>query len=226
MNSQAIQSPFLSNYSKATLWLAIITIIVIPPFSIANLMKGHFILAFICFSFMVLLVLQCALIRSSRYSVAFTLLALVPAITLYIFFQIYTHGIVGVFWSFPASMVLYFILPLNHAVKASIGLLAVNIPLVFIKLDVYHALVISLSLTLLAIFSGFILSIIEHQQRSLHQITLAKRDQIDRISSQLEPSIEAMREEIRELGNTTNPQDQLLALSLKTKEISQVIGRI
>ncbi len=228
MNSPITNTPFLTNYSKATLWLSIITIIVIPPFSIANLLKGHTILSLICFSFMVLLVLQCTLIRKNRYSVGFTLGALVPAITLYIFFQIYTHGIVGVFWSFPASMVLYFILPLNHARRASVGLLLVNTPLIFIKLEFALATSISLALVMLAVFSGYILSIIENQQNALSREAIISRTQIEDISALLQPAIQEMGDTIEKIDTTHSPkgEDALSALFLKTCEINRIVDSL
>jgi len=221
-------APILTNYAKATLWLGLITIVVIPPFSIANLLKGHYILSLICFSFMVLLVLQCVMIRNKRYSLAFTLLALVPSIILYIFFQIYTHGIVGVFWSFPASMVLFFILPLRYAIKSSICLLLVITPLIFVKVDLTLASSISLALALLAVISGYILSVIERQQQVLAHQLVENRMQIELVSRALQPSVIDINQKIKQIKpqKHINGDDTLSLIGNVIQKMNQEINRL
>ena len=98
--------------NKSALWVGNVAIIFMIPFVINNLLHSRWLVGL--GSIMVVGIFSYnsySIYFKKTYNSIFTLVLLLPAIMFFLYFSIKNQGIIGVLWSFPAMVSVYFLLP-------------------------------------------------------------------------------------------------------------------
>jgi diguanylate cyclase (GGDEF)-like protein len=109
-----------------------------------------------------------------RYHPNVTLASLVPAVLLFLVLAFRSQGgVIGAFWSYPALLSFYFVLPERHAWVANGALLCVVLPEEWSVLEPATAARASVTLLAVSAFSAIFVRVIGEQRRELQaQATL------------------------------------------------------
>lgn len=157
---------------KTIIWVAMVSIVVLTPFSFMNLLHHHYLIAVGLFLILAILAFNAWVCLRNRYYPLITLLALVPAITLSLALVFKQQGIIGALWCYPAVISFYFMLPERQAWLANGLIMVMALPFSWIYLD--HSLASRVIATLLCVsaFSMIFLRVIIGQQRDLHDLAM------------------------------------------------------
>ena len=153
---------------RSSLGLAIVSLLILTPFSINNFIEGRALLGVGSLAIIAFLAFNAwSITTRGRYYSTLTLVGLVPAIVFFLAVSLLEQGIIGVFWCYPAVLAFYFMLPERKAWTANAALLIVLVPLVWTELP--HALALRMVATLLtvSVFSAIFIRVITEQQARL-----------------------------------------------------------
>ncbi len=191
----------ISYRARTTFWLAIATLIFLPPFILNNFLQERKLAGVLTAIIYLVVILHVIAIRRGHYYSLLTTVGLVPAVTAYLVTAMYHQEIVGLFWCYPSLLALYFILPHKQALSSSVLMLAVIIPCIWQLLDPALAMRATVTLTTVTIFSAIFVLIIEKQQAELDEKEQHRRESMAR-------AIEAMREPIQRLLSSLPKQER------------------
>jgi len=154
--------------TTATRYVALTVMIFISPFIINHLISGRYLLALAAFSLASLAAILAFLTkRSSRWSMVMVR-CFVPCFILYLALVIWTQGIIGAVWCFPAAVVTYLMLPEKQAWFANAVLLLVTTIVAFTHMEFALAIRLVMSLTFVNVFTTILIRVITKQQQRLH----------------------------------------------------------
>lgn len=152
---------------KATLGVALAAFVLLTPFALNHIVQGHPYLGSGSLAVVTLLAGNAWRIWRGRYSPALTLLAIVPAVVLYLMLTIYKQGIIGVLWCYPAVISFYFMLPERKAWIANGVMLALTQVPTWSVIDAPLAARVTATLLAVSAFAAVFVRVITEQQRKL-----------------------------------------------------------
>ncbi|MCJ8311976.1 MAG: diguanylate cyclase [Saccharospirillaceae bacterium] len=160
----------LSMLHKFSLYIALLAIVLMVPFSINHLIQGNLILGFGSFSIILIFSFNAWNIAlKARYYFLVTLLGLIPAMICFLSFSVRSQGIIGVLWCYPALISFYFILPERFSWLANIILLAVIFPVAYTVLEISLYVRVVATLIMVSCITMVFVRMINNQQKQLRQ---------------------------------------------------------
>lgn len=147
-------------------------LLLVTPFSIVNLLGGHFFLGLFSLAVIVLFLFNSWRISCGRPMPLLAFLGLMPAAVICLGLAVYERGMIGVLWCYPAVLVMYLILQEKQAWLSSLLMIAMVVALCLQTMD--WALTVRIGMTLLtvSVFAGISLRLISRQQERLHQFAV------------------------------------------------------
>lgn len=201
--------------------IAIAITLAVLPFAVNNFMQGRFMLGL--FSVMVIAVMSYNLWNATngRLSYKINFLLLTPALLLFFLFSIRQQGVIGFFWSYPALIMCYFILPERLARIANLGLLLVVISQVWIFFD--SEIAIRASVTLVGVSILCVIFVRQYNKQQLRLEEQAFTDALTGLSNRMKLT-SILNDVISE--NRHNKQAvSVLSLDLdRFKEVNDLFG--
>ncbi|HSG90950.1 MAG TPA: GGDEF domain-containing protein [Pseudomonadales bacterium] len=154
---------------RATFGAALTALVVLLPFAINNFVQGRTLLGAGALAIVAALALNGLSLLRGRPHPLLNLLALLPAVLLFLILAFREQGVVGALWCYPAILAFYAILPERQAWIANIGLLTAGIGESWIALDPSVALRVTATLAAVSVFAAFVVRAIATQQARLEQ---------------------------------------------------------
>lgn len=206
---------------KSTLGVAIISVLLLAPFSLNNFLQGHLLLGGGSLVIVVILAVNAWVIYRGRFYPLVTLLTLIPATLYFLVLSLHEQGIIGALWCYPALLAFYFMLPERMAWVSNLVLLSVIIPQAWDVFD--HALAARVAATLLAVsvFSAIFVRVMSSLQNKLH--SLAVTDSLTGVYNRL-PLERSLEESIQHSNRTREPMTLLLLDLDHFKKINDRLG--
>ncbi|WP_223789128.1 GGDEF domain-containing protein [Marinicella meishanensis] len=159
--------------NKSAMWLGNVALFFITPFAINNFINGRLDVAIASFFIMVIFALNTiTVVFWKRYYSWVSLLVLSPAILMFCYYSIPNQGIIGVLWSFPALVCLYYLLPEKQAWGANVVIIALCTYLAFNTFERGLAMRIFATLSLISAFTAVSIRQINKQQIELHRLAI------------------------------------------------------
>lgn len=167
--SRMDDTDLLDSYrERIVAWITGAACLFILPFALNNLCNERWLVGLT--SLFVLAVLISNLVAIKRGTKPWlSMLALLPAITAFLAICFLRQGIVAVFWSYPAVILFYFLLPPRQARIANATLLALVIPASCHILNPSLAARVAATLLGVSVLSGIFLHLIWLQQQELRR---------------------------------------------------------
>ena len=144
---------------RSTLSVALVSVIMLTPYSINNFIQGRYILGILTLLIAVLCTINAWTCYKDRYSLGINLFGIAPAISITIVLATYELGATGSYWAFLVVLAFYLILPEKLALIANIFFTATVIPVAWSVIE--HPAAIRFSTVLLGISIFAFLSIRE-----------------------------------------------------------------
>ena len=144
-------------------------ILMITPFAISNLIKGHWVLGALPVIVLLVLVINILNIIRGRFNPLLIFLIFVPSICFAIYIVIQKQGIIGILWSYPAILSFYFMLTEKHALLANALFLLMVLPLQWFALEKSLAVRGTVTLILVSIISAVFIRLISFQHKKLQE---------------------------------------------------------
>jgi len=152
---------------KSTLGVALMGLLILTPFSVNNFVQGRYFLGTGSLVIVIILAVNAWTITRNRYYPSVIFFMLVPAIVFFLALAFYRQGIIGAFWSYPATIAFYFILPERKAWLANLLLLLVIIPVSWVNLENLLAVRFGATLLSVSFFAAVFIRVITQQQHKL-----------------------------------------------------------
>ncbi len=168
MNSQREITNTLTNFRiKSTMSVAVFALILLSPFAINHFIQGRYLLgsgALLTEAIFAATAWNCS---QGRYNPQLVFWGVVPAITLFIVLSLLEQGAMISYWSYPALLVIYFMLPARYAWVANVLFLGIVYTVAWDVLDypfMIRFVITSLGVSALA---AIFINIITEQQKML-----------------------------------------------------------
>jgi len=145
---------------KSTFWVAVISALLLIPFTINNFLQGRFLLGILTTMILLLCSVNAWFGLNGHYRNGLNLFAIAPFFTFAIGIAVYQLGIAGSYWAPLALLALYYTLPQKQARIVNILYLCVIVPIAWYVLD----------LAIAARFFAVLLGISLFAFLSLHEI--------------------------------------------------------
>ena len=153
---------------KSSLGLAIVSLFLLTPFSINNFMQSRYLLgAGSLVLVIVFFVNFLTITQRNKYFMWPSVFTLVPAMTLFLVTCLQQQGMIGIFWSYPAIVSLYFMFDEKVAWLANAVLLAFILPQAQALLDIELLVRAAATLVMISCFSAIFVRVITAQQTKL-----------------------------------------------------------
>lgn len=153
---------------KSSLGLAIVSLLILTPFSINNFIQGRTLLGAGSLAIVGFLAFNAwSLTVHNRYYATLIFLGLVPTILFFLTVSLQVQGMIGIFWCYPAVLAFYFMLPERMAWIANGLLLIVIIPQAWGILIYPLAIRMIATLLTVSVFSAVFVRVITEQQDRL-----------------------------------------------------------
>ncbi|NMH58454.1 GGDEF domain-containing protein [Alteromonas ponticola] len=158
---------------KSSLRIAVVFIIMGLPFAVNHLINGQTVLAVYSLGIIAVLALNAiSTIKLKRYHTDLILFGLVPAVTVFLIELLFTQGVFGCLWCYPAIIACYFMLPERRAWVASGFMLLLLIPNIWLIFDTALAIRTSITLIMVASFTAIFIRVIAVQHEKLKQLAV------------------------------------------------------
>ncbi|MCK5361296.1 MAG: sensor domain-containing diguanylate cyclase [Gammaproteobacteria bacterium] len=115
--------------------VSLISVILVVPFGINNILQGRTLLGLMCVAITLLCIITAWFCYHGKYFLSISVLGLAPMITFAIALAVYRQGDVASYWVFAGVLSLYFILPEKQAWGANVLFLAINLPVSWYVLE-------------------------------------------------------------------------------------------
>jgi diguanylate cyclase len=155
---------------SSTLGVALTTLILLAPFGINNFYQGRILLGIGSSIIVLLCAINAWYCHRGSYYPSINFYGLAPAIIFILIFVYRQQGVIGTYWSYPAVVTFYFMLPERKAWIANALLLAIVLPLAWQVLDDSVVLRFVISLLAVSIFSAIFVRVITKQHLKLKSI--------------------------------------------------------
>ncbi len=136
---------------KSTLGVALVSALIIAPFSMNNFVQGRYLLGSLTLAVTILCVVNAWFCYRGQYHKGLNLFGIAPAITIAIAFSIHQLGVVASYWAYIGTLAFYFILPGTLAWMSNVIFIVLLIPVAWNALD--HLVAIRFSAVLIG--TGF-----------------------------------------------------------------------
>lgn len=120
---------------KSTLGVALVSILLVTPFSVNNFIQGRYLLGLLTLVVVVLCTINAWFCYRGRYHEGINLFGIAPAITIAIAFTTHELGVVASYWAYLGVLALYFILPEKRAWIANIIFITIVFPVAWSVLE-------------------------------------------------------------------------------------------
>lgn len=159
--------------NKSALWLGNLALLFITPFAINNFINGRMDVAIASFFIMMIFAFNTiTVVFWKKYYSSMSLFVLSPAILMFCYYSIPNQGIIGVLWSFPALVCLYYLLPEKQAWGANVVIISMCTYLAFSTFEKGLAMRIFATLSLISAFTAVSIRQINKQQLDLHRLAI------------------------------------------------------
>ena len=166
------QSEF-SALNKSAMWLGNVALLFITPFAINNFLNGRISVSIATLCIMGIFAFNTfTVVFWKKYYANTSLYLLSPAIMVFAYFAIQAQGIIGVLWSFPALVCLYYLLPERQAWIVNVLVLSVCTYMAFLHFEKGLAWRIFATLSLVSAFTAVSIRQINKQQLELHRLAI------------------------------------------------------
>lgn len=206
--------------TKVNRWVTIVALLIFAPFALNNLLQGRLTLGFGCMA-VVGLLLSNTLATYRGRPAPFSMEWLFPVVAASLVMSFKTQGVIGAFWSYPALIFFYFLLPLKRARWANLLLLLILIPTAYSTLSPMLALRIAATLLAVSATSGIFIHLIATAQEELRQAAIL--DPLTQVNNRLQLDLVLHRSHARcrRYGNPVS----LVSLDLDHfKNINDTLG--
>ena len=158
--------------ARLTLTLGVSSLPLLAPFAVNHFIQGRILQGFGSLSIVLLMGYNAWSISRGRYYAWLTSLVLTPLLLLFLWTSIRSQAEIGYLWSYPVTIVLYFILPERQAWTASAVLLSMVIPSAWQVFS--DAIAIRAAVTLFAVnlLSAVFVRVITDQQQKLEKLVV------------------------------------------------------
>ncbi|WP_199610490.1 GGDEF domain-containing protein [Flocculibacter collagenilyticus] len=164
------QADIPKSLHKLFVALATVSILLLTPFTINNMIQGRIFLGIAGTVILVIFAINAWSIAKRRtYYPGSILYGLVPLILIFLVFALYYQGIIGVFWCYPAVIAFYFLLQSRWAWIANALLLVIAVPFSWVMLEQTIAIRVIVTLSMVSIFSAIFMNVIAAQQYELRK---------------------------------------------------------
>ena len=157
-------------YATATKWVTTASVLPFSGFAVNNFVQGRIFMGCVSFVVITVLVMNAILVHRGRYSPMLVFCVQVPVVIIFISSVFLRQGVIGAFWSAPALLSLYFMLPERLAWAANLILLIVASVSASLVLEPPIAFRVAATLTLSSVFSAIFVRIINLQQDQLREL--------------------------------------------------------
>lgn len=162
-------SDVLRDYrDKIVSWIAGAALLFILPFTLNNLYHGRWLVGMAALFVLCVLVCNVVAIRTNS-NPKIDMLALLPAISAFLALCFLKQGVIAVFWSYPAIILFYFLLPPPQARLCNATILSIVVPASFSVLNSDLASRVTATLLAVSVLSGIFIHLIWLQQRELER---------------------------------------------------------
>ncbi len=152
---------------KATLGVALTSLVLLAPFGVVSLLSGKFALAIGTFGIVTILVANAVSVIQRHDHQNLTLYGLVPAVAVFTMQLFLNHGVVGGLWCHPSILACYGMLDERKAHLANAMIVCVAIPMAFLTLEVGLAARVCATMLSVSVFAIVVVRVIEQQQAQL-----------------------------------------------------------
>lgn len=148
-------------------WVTAVSVLPFTGFAINNFVQGRDFLGVVSFGVIFMLILNTILVQRGRYRPLLVFCILVPVVIIFVSSVYLQQGVIGAFWSMPALLALYFMLPERYAWAANLVLLGTAAVLSSSVLEAPIAFRIVATLAISSVFTAIFVRIINLQQAQL-----------------------------------------------------------
>jgi diguanylate cyclase (GGDEF)-like protein len=120
---------------KSSNGVTILSIIILTPFGINNLIQGRILLGVLTLIITILCFVNSWFCLRGQYHLGVNLLGLIPAIIMATVFVFFKLGVVGSYWAYLCLLSFYFTLPEKLAYAVNLVFLAIILPLAWVVLE-------------------------------------------------------------------------------------------
>lgn len=158
--------------ARLTLTLGVASLIFLTPFSINNFFQGRFLLG--CGSLAIVLLMSAIAlgIAKGRYYPLLTSVVMTPLLFVFLWLSIDSQGQIGYLWSYPVTIVLYFILPERQAWVANGVLMMIVLPAAWEEFGMKVAPRAAVTFVTVNLFSAVFVRVISDQQVRLEKLVV------------------------------------------------------
>lgn len=221
-----IKSAPVSDYrAKTTLWFAVTALFILPPFVINNFLQRRIVVGVLSLLVVSVLCVHAWYIRRGQFLPLVNAFGLVPAIIAFLVASMHRQGMIGALWCYPAIPAFYFILPSRYALIASICLLIVALPQVWLILEPELAIRVAATLVAVTAFSGIFVRVITHQQSRLEEQEEQRREGMASVSHELRTPLATLMAQVEAMHDGIRPLDkeQLSTVSRSVDHLSHLV---
>lgn len=155
---------------KISMYLALVCIVFLTPFAVNNFIQDRFLIGLAAVAIVGIFACNAYNIAvRGKFYPALTLLALVPAVVVFLIMAISNQGIIGVLWCYPAVLAFYFMLPERKAWLANTVILGSTLPVVWASFEPELASRVIATLAIISVLSAVFLRVINDQQQMLRE---------------------------------------------------------
>lgn len=166
------KTPIFLVKTKLALIITAVAVIFLTPFSINHFSEGRLFLGLSSLAIVLISALNMWNCILKRYQPQLIVFGLAPCIIISLLLVFQELGTEAMMWSYPAALAFYFMLPPREAHLVNIVLLAIVLPVSFLMVDTYSAIVFTASLILSSIFAGLFVGLISKQQQQLETLAI------------------------------------------------------
>ena len=177
---------------KIFLGLSVAGTLLLGPFTVNNFFQGRTLLGAITSVFMLCLL-------ANAFAISRGGVPLVPAWAIFtasvagLATAMYNNGLIGIFWVYPGILLFHFMLPVRQANIFNVALLALTIPLAWMRIGPALTARVAVTLALVVVFANIFSRIANAQ----HVKESEQRERLDTLVRQLEDQNKALREAFR-----------------------------
>ncbi|MDH5717903.1 MAG: GGDEF domain-containing protein [Spirochaetia bacterium] len=156
----------------ANLGISLVGFIFLTPFAVYNLLLAHY---FLGLGAMLLVLISLFIIISillNKYRKIIPFITFTPTVIIIVNMLIVKQGIIGILWSYPVIISIYFMLTEKKAWLANFILLVTAIPQIFLNIEPFIAVRASATMACVSVCSAIFIRIILYQQNLLKKRAL------------------------------------------------------
>lgn len=155
--------------AKATLGVALASIVLLLPIGLFDLANGQFALGVGTLAVVFILSANAWMVRKKVCHQRLTVYGLVPAGMVFITSTFQGDGIIACLWCYPSVLACYCMLEERRAWLANFIILLFALPMAWLSLETGYALRVTATLGAVSVFAAIMVNVIDEQQRLLQE---------------------------------------------------------